>query len=168
MFVALLLSIFWKKDFKQALRIGHTQTSQQFKVDAIAVTISKDRIKESNIFQQHLTLGRKQVCIAAFSRILGISREIQQDEGAILSGCYVCNGAMLWQASRQSILRSLLGWIAILIELEIKCHMWNKFICHTSCRKRLYELMVQQLQDEGICREDKVSSSHFYLEWKIS
>ena len=54
----------------------HTD-QQQFIFDAIAVTVSKTVcIKESNTSHHYLTLGGKRVCIAAFSRILGISRKI--------------------------------------------------------------------------------------------
>ena len=48
---------------------------QQFILDAIVVTVSKDSIKENNIFQHYLTLGGKQMCIVAFTCILGISRK---------------------------------------------------------------------------------------------
>ena len=53
--------------FQASFKYRTRAEQQEFILDAIAVTVSKDNV---NVLQRYLTLDGKQVCIVAFTRIL--------------------------------------------------------------------------------------------------
>ena len=148
---------------------NRTRTDQQqFILDAIAVAVSKDRIKESNIFQHYLTLSGKQVCIAAFSRILGISRKRFDKVKELYSQGVTCATVRCYDRRKSTKYSTAVAWMDRYFDRigDKMPHVEQIQLPHFLSKKTVYELMVQHLQDEGICREDIVSSSHFYSIWK--
>jgi hypothetical protein len=148
---------------------SRTHTDQQrFVLDAIAVTVSKESIKENNISQHYLTLGGKQVCIAVFTRILGISRKRFNKVKELYSQGVMSATTRCYDRRKSTKYSTAVAWMNRYFDRigDKMPHVEQIHLPHFLSKKTVYELMVQQLQDEDICQEDIVSSSHFYNIWK--
>ena len=161
-------NLFEIEGFQTSFKNRTRTDQQQFILDAIAVTVSKDRIKASSIFQHYLTLGGKRVCIAAFNRILGISRKRFNKVKELYSQGVTCATVRCYHRRKSIKFSTAVAWMDHYFNRigDKMPHVEQIHLPHFLSKKTVYELMVQQLQDEGISQEDIVSKPHFYSIWK--
>ena len=140
---------------------SHAKTEQQqFLLDTISLTASKGGSKST------LPLVGKQLCTNAFIKVLNISKKRLRK----MRNLHLTNGASVLQKPlRQNRPKSskhstALAWMERYFGRigDRMPHIEQIHLPHFLSKKIVYELMAQDLIDEGICTESIVSSSHFY------
>ena len=142
---------------------------QQYLLDTLSVTASKSKGENSHRNLQHnFTLAGKQLCKVAYLRILDISEKRMRN----VTRLYV-EGAAISQP-RLSIKRNstkhsnAIAWMERYFN-RIGDKMPHLQQTHLPCflsKKMVYELMVQDLTDEGVMKQEIISGSHFYAVWR--
>ena len=164
------LTLLEVEEFRTIFQKRTLSEQNQFILDAIAVSVGKDSLKDKRHLQHNvnLTLGGKQLCIVAFTRVLGISRKRFNTVKHLYLDGVACTKPRIYDR-RKSVKHSIaVAWMdRYLNRIGDKMpHLEQTHLPHFLSKKTLYELMVQHLLDEGIDQKDIVSSSHFYLIWR--
>ena len=137
---------------------------QQFLLDTISLTASKD----GNF--RYLTLAGKQLCKVAFIKVLNTSEKRLRK----VSNLYLREGATISQRRfrrerpKSSKHSSASAWMERYFNRigDKMPHLEQIHLPHFLSKKTVYELMVQDLIDQGISNNEIISSSHFYALWR--
>lgn len=143
----------------------HTKMEQQqFLLDTLSLTASRENQCNS------LTLAGKHLCKKAFIRVLNISekrlrntRNLYLKEGATIS-----LKGLRRERPKTSKHSTALAWMEHYFNRigDKMPHVEQIHLPHFLSKKMVYELMVQDVLDQGICRRNIISSSHFYALWR--
>ena len=134
---------------------------QQFLLDAISLTASKNDLM--------LILSGKQLCKVAFAKVLGISeKRLRKVSKLYLEGATLSQQSCQVKKSKSTKHSSALAWMECYFDRigDKMPHLQQIHLPHFLSRKTVYELMVQDLLDEGLSRQEIISKSHFYAVWR--
>ena len=146
---------------------SHAKTEQQqFLLDTISLTASKGGKRLCSA----LPLAGKQLCATAFIRVLNISKKRLRK----MRNLHLANGTTVLQKRlcrdrpKSSKYSTASAWMQRYFSRigDRMPHIEQIHLPHFLSKKIVYELMVQDLIDEGLCKESIISSSHFYAIWR--
>lgn len=138
---------------------------QQFLLDTISLTATKS----GRSLQHNLTLAGKQLCRGAFLRALDISeKRMRKITNLYLQGVTISPPTLTLKKAKSVKHSTALAWMERYFNRigDKMPHLQQIHLPHFLSRKMVYELMVQDLMDEGICKQEIISSSHFYAVWR--
>ena len=129
---------------------------QQFILYAISLTASEN--------DQMLILSGKQLCKVAFAKVLGISEKgLRKISKVYLQDATLSQQSCQVKKSKSTKHSSALAWMECYFDRigDKMPHLQQIYLPHFLSRKTVYELMVQDLLDEGLSRQEIISKSIF-------
>lgn len=137
---------------------------QQFLLDTISLTAPKGSKR-----LRYLTLAGKKLCKTAFIKVLNISEKRLRKTCSLylMEGATISQRMLRHERLKSSKYSTASAWMErYFYRIGDKMpHLEQIHLPHFLSKKIVYELMVQDLIDEGICRHTIISSSHFYAIW---
>ena len=139
---------------------------QQFLLDTISLTASKG----DKGLCHSLTLAGKQMCRKAFTKVLDISEKRLRNTYNLhfIEGATIYQRRLRREKLKSTKLSTATAWMERYFDRigDKMPRLQQIHLPHFLSKKIVYEIMVQDLLDEGICRRNVISSSHFYAIWR--
>lgn len=138
---------------------------RQFLLDTLSVTASKG----SNSLEHNFTLAGKHLCKTAFLKVLAISEKRMRTITSLYTeGATISRARLNLQRNNSMKYSTSIAWMEHYFNRigDKMPHLQQIHLPHFLSKKMVYELMVQDLIDQGMCKEQIISSSHFYAIWR--
>ena len=144
---------------------------RQYLLDTLSVTALCTEGEEGskNLECNQLKLAGKSLCKVAFLRVLEVSEKRMRNVTRLyVEGATISRPRLYLQRRNSSKLSTAVAWMERYFNRlgDKMPHLQQLHLPSFLSKKMVYELMVQDLSDEGLCKPDIISSSHFYAVWK--
>ena len=151
----------WQKTFRNRNKVEQ----KQFLLDTVNFSVAKG----SKSIQYKLSLSGKQVCKYAYLKVFEISEKKLRNVATLLKQDITLSQPQVKrQRPKSDKYTTAAAWMERYFSRigDKMPHIQQTHLPHFMSRKMVYELMVQDLIDQGVCKPDIISSSHFYALWK--